>query len=302
MRNTVLPRLIRGCFWLLPALTCGGALGAAAAPSPARPVASPAAPSAEQIVAEQPAATSVEQIVAKNTAARGGLDKWRNIASMTVYEHTQSEMPGSGSVAMVIRMKRPSMRRVDTQAGDGFAAEVFDGRRGWKARVSRAHGTKVEPFTGAETSRAAIHADLDSPLIDYAAKGNTVELEGSEPIEGRPAWRLKLTQQGQYIRHVWIDAQSFLEVKIEEFPRIVNNQIHPVNTYYSDYRSVDGLLMPFKIDTRVEGTGVAERTVVDRVGLNSQIENGLFVKPGHGLARAGGLGQSAAGIPPQLLP
>ncbi len=38
-------------------------------------------------------------------------------------------------------------------------------------------------------------------------------------MEGQDAYKLKLTMKGAQVRHLWVDAQTFLEVKIEGVPR-----------------------------------------------------------------------------------
>jgi hypothetical protein len=39
----------------------------------------------------------------------------------------------------------------------------------------------VEPFSN--ELKAFVQSDLDGPLVDYAAKGTKVELEGNEKVE-----------------------------------------------------------------------------------------------------------------------
>jgi len=40
---------------------------------------------------------------------------------------------------------------------------------------------------------AARQADLDGPLVDYAAKGTKIEMEASRRLGGKDNYRLKLT-------------------------------------------------------------------------------------------------------------
>ena len=80
-----------------------------------------------------------------------------------------------------------------------------------------------------------------------------MELEGTEQVEGRDAHKLKLTLKDGQVRHVWIDAQTFLEVKMDGSPRRLDGKDHAVETYFRDYRSVDGLMVPYVGETRVEG-------------------------------------------------
>ena len=61
----------------------------------------------------------------------------------------------------------------------------------------------------------AMQGDLDGPLVDYAAKGTRIELAGMEKVEGRDTYKLKLTMKNGAALHVWIDAETFPEAKIE---------------------------------------------------------------------------------------
>jgi len=55
-----------------------------------------------------------------------------------------------------------------------------------------------------------MQADLDGPLVDYAAKGTSIELAGMEEVEGRDTYKLKLTMKNGAALYVWIDAYKFL--------------------------------------------------------------------------------------------
>jgi hypothetical protein len=89
---------------------------------------------------------------------------------------------------------------------------------------------------------------------------------------------------------VWVDAQTFLETKIEGQPRRLDGTEHPVEVYYREYRTVDGLQIPFVLETRVLSVGVnalrlrdtpvpPEKIVIDKVVVNPKMEEKLFSKP-----------------------
>jgi hypothetical protein len=146
-----------------------------------------------------------------------------------------------------------------------------------------------EPFSEQELKIASYQADLDGPLVDYAAKGTHVELEGTEKVEGRNTYKIKVTEKTGHTFHVWVDAVTFLEAKMEGQPRRLDGTDHPVEVYYRDYRSVDGLQIPFILETRVlpvgtNGLGLRdtpvppERIVIDQVVVNPKLEDKLFSK------------------------
>jgi hypothetical protein len=90
---------------------------------------------------------------------------------------------------------------------------------------------------------------------------------------------LKLTLKSGQVQHVWVDAQTFLEVKVEGTPRRLDGKYHPVATYLRDYKSVNGLMFPSVLETAVEGVKRAEKIMIDKVLLNPNLEESLFVKP-----------------------
>jgi outer membrane lipoprotein-sorting protein len=179
--------------------------------------------------------------------------------------------------------------RLEIQFKGQTAIQVYDGANGWKIRPFL-NRMEVENYTEDELRKAALQADLDGPLVDYAAKGTTVELVGTEKVEDKDNYRLKLTMKDGHSVNVWIDAKTFLETKIEGTPRRLDGLEHPVEVYFRDYREVEGLQIPFLLETKVlpiakQAKGVrqanfpAEKIQFDKVQVNPKLDASLFTKP-----------------------
>jgi hypothetical protein len=254
---------------------------------------------------------SAEPIVEKNAEARGGLKAWRAVTSMTMSgkldagkprdpvklaasylkPRTQAKADARKALAQpraaeevkpvqlpfVMELKRPRMTRVEIRFRDQTAVQVYDGSQGWKVRPFLGRH-EVEPFTADELRIASQQTDLDGPLIDYAKKGNKVELEGTEPVDGRDAYRLKITSREGQVRHVWVDATTYLDVKVDGTRRM-DGKPRPVWTTYRDFRSVNGLMVPHVMETTVEGVAGSEKIVLDRVALNPPLDDDRFARP-----------------------
>jgi hypothetical protein len=80
---------------------------------------------------------------------------------------------------------------------------------------------------------------MRADLVDYAATGTKVELVGTEKVEGRDTYKVKITMKSGQALHVWIDPETFLETKIEGQP-------------------MDGLQIPLVLETKIF-TGYEER-------------------------------------------
>lgn len=263
-----------------------------------------------------PAKLSAVTIVEKNVEARGGLQAWRSIQTMTmegklgaggnqraaltqpVSKLDQKIIPQrpaeEAKLPFLMELKRARKMRFELQFNGQTALQVYDGANGWKLRPYL-NRRVVEPFTPEELKSASMQADLDGPLVDYAAKGTRVELDGAEKVDGRDTYRLKLTLKNGQAMHVWIDAQTFLEVKMEGQPRRLDGTYHPVEIYFRDYRSVNGLQIPHLLESKVlpvaktalglKDTPVpTEQIIIDKVVINPKLDESLFGKPDSGVS------------------
>ncbi len=228
--------------------------------------------------AAAPAVPTVDQIIEKNVAARGGLKSWRAIQTMTMSGKLDAGGKSNVQLPFVMKLKRPQMSRLEIQFQGKTAIQIFDGENGWKVRPFLGR-SDVEPYSPAELQIAADQQELDGPLIDHEAKGIKVELVGEEPVEGHDAYKLKLTMKSGHVRFLWVDAQSFLEVKMEGSPRRLDGKMHRVEIYYRDYRSTGGLKIPFVLETTVEKVKLSRKISIETVVLNPKLEEHAFVKP-----------------------
>jgi hypothetical protein len=262
-----------------------------------------------------PAGLSVAQIVDKHVAARGGLQAWRDVQTLSVSGKLDAGTPDSiersarlarqGVGASVKRaeraaaaaaesdkaaaaqqvqlpfrleMKRPRKSRLEIDFASKTAVQVYDGQNGWKLRPYL-NRDDVEPFTAEEAKSEEAKADLEPPLVDYAAKGSRVALEAMEPVDGHNAYRLKPTLKNGDVQHIWVDAQSFLDVKVEGVPRRMDGKMRTVWIYQRDFRAVQGLMVPYLYETANEGNPHTHRMVIESVAVNRTLEDARFAKP-----------------------
>ena len=250
---------------------------------------------------------SAAEVVRRHEKARGGLEAWRKVQTLSLAGKMDA---GTGdSVARSMRMvqssqrsrrknavaapepeakqvelpfklakARPNKSRLEIEFAGKTAVQVFDGANGWKLRPFL-NRTDAEPFTPQEAKSAAESADLDDPLLDAAANGMKVSVEGVEKVEGRKAYKLQLTAKDGAKRRVWVDAKTFLDVKIEGTPRRMDGKMHDVFVYQRDFRPVQGLMMPFVIETVVDGYPKGHRIFVEKVAVNPALDAKTFAKP-----------------------
>lgn len=240
------------------------------------------------------------QIVEKNVAARGGLSAWRAVKAVSwsgkmeaggnnrptlaipspeakhvkapIRPQEQTQLP------FVLELERPRKSHLEIEFGGQTALQVYDGTQGWKVRPFL-NRHQVESFSQAELASAAGQDELDGPLVDYAAKGTTVALDGREALDGHDTYKLTLTFKDHHVRHVWVDAKSFLEYREDGEPRKLDGRTHPVWVYLSDYRTVSGVTVPTVFETRVQGVASSEKISIEKVQINPSLPAAHFGKP-----------------------
>jgi hypothetical protein len=235
---------------------------------------------------------SAAQIVEKNVAARGGLSAWHGVQSMTwkgklgagatVYEvaaggKLKTQQRDEALLPYTLEFKRPLKSRLEIQFNGQTAVQVFDGAQGWKQRPYLGR-RNWDAYSPEELKQAVAEPGLDGLLIDHAARGARVELVGSEKVEDRDTYKLKVTLSGGQVRHVWVDKKTFLEAKVDGVPRRLDGKPHNVEIYLREFKPEGGIVIPHVIETRVLGLRKAERITVETVTVNPPLDNARFTK------------------------
>ncbi len=221
---------------------------------------------------------SATAIVARNVAARGGLDAWRKVDTSVWIGHVESDHAPLPVLQFELEQKRPNKTRLVIVALGEKSVRAFDGVHGWKLRGSRGR-PEVQPYTREELRFAQSAHGIDGPLIDHAAKGNSVTLAGLDEIGGRKAYHLVVHLGGGGTEDVWVDADTFLDVRYDRIADGPDGSSRRVSTTYSDYRTVDGLQVPFLIETG-GGPGVSpDRMRLEKVVLNVPLGDSTFANP-----------------------
>jgi hypothetical protein len=236
-------------------------------------------------VAKQPEAVptlSAEQIVERHVAARGGAEAWGRVQTMVWIGHIESSHAPAGGMYFTLGQKRPNKTRFELRSPSQQGVRMFDGTHGWKLRTAGNGKPELQAY-GAEELRFAQDAQgIDGWLIDHRAKGIAVVLEGLEPVEGRPAYRLRLTLPSGSMHRVWIDAETFLDIQFDRQSRNLAGQLGTVLVRQRDFREIEGLKLPFLIESAgadAESGKASDRMVLDRVIVNAALEDRLFAKP-----------------------
>ena len=218
-------------------------------------------------------AQGAETILAKHLQAMGGLEKLHAVHSVRIKGTLEA---GQGvSLPLVIEEARPNKARFEIRSADVAVLRVFDGTRGWASDPST--GGKLRPFTAAELKAAAAET-FDGDLVDLPARGARAESIGRQMILGREAYGIKVFEKDGSASLHWVDALMFLELQREREVDTPQGRRTEV-TRFSDFRVVEGIPMPFRIESGQKFSPRSQTIVVGQVQVNPAIPAPDFEAP-----------------------
>jgi hypothetical protein len=221
------------------------------------------------------AGQTVDEVVARHLEARGGVQKIHRLDTIRM-TGTISFGPGDPA-PFALEMKRPNRMRTEFNFQGSVGVQAFNGQKAWTVLPMAG---KTEPeFLPAEVAReAAEQADIEGPLVDAASKGHKVELVGREKVEGRDCFKLMVTFKSGGVRYSYIDSVSFLEVKAEG-RRMGGGDEVLLETFYRDYRDVDGLKIAHMVEAGPAKRPEKQKIVIEKVEVNVPLDDARFERP-----------------------
>ena len=242
------------------------------------------------LAAPAPAQT-VDDVVRRYLEARGGLARLHAVQSLRL--SGTMELPGV-SAPFVLELKRPSKMRTEFTVEGQTGVRAWDGRMAWEQPPLP--GERPRPMDPEDAAEARAEADVDlSPLVDAAAKGYAIELMGRDRLPGGDTWKLVVRGKEGPPRTMHLDLRSHLVVQTLD-RRLVDGREVEFVTEIGDYRSVDGLAFPHRIEVGPKGSPERQRLVIRKVEINPPLDDARFAMP------AGGPSARPARKTPPVLP
>ena len=207
-----------------------------------------------------PQEMTVDEILAEHYEAIGG-DHHQQVQTMKMVGRSVV----MGMEAPYTRYsKRPNKVLLEIYVQDMTGIQAFDGEIAWG----------YMPFMG-QTAPAALPpeqtrvmlegSDFDGSLAQAKEKGHKVELLGIEPVNGRDAYKLRLTMKTGGVQVHYVDAETFYLTRLES---------DAGTSVMRDYRLVEGHPVPSVIE--IMGPMGEQIVYVDDVELGVEIDDAAF--------------------------
>jgi outer membrane lipoprotein-sorting protein len=219
-------------------------------------------------------AQTVDEILQKHIQARGGLENLKSVKSI---RYSGKITAGGMDVPITVEQKRPNNLRVVFIQQGVQGVQAYDGATGWTIPPSKDQRSP-EPMSSGTLKATIEEADFDGPLMDYKEKGIAIAFVDRQLVQGKAAFKLKLTLSSGDVSYVYVDADSYLILR-EDVRRTVEGAQIEGTTEYGDYRRVGNLMIAHSIQTVGRGSAPSEKITIDKVELNPILDDSIFRMP-----------------------
>jgi hypothetical protein len=211
-------------------------------------------------------------ILAMHYEALGGLDKLK--AQRTSHTNGTISIEGTGMGGTFVEWSRsPILSRQEVDLGVFKQVGGDNGEHAWSVDLNGKLQIHLDERTlrNREVSRLmAEYAHLDRDNEHF-----TLTFEGIDTAAGTTCYAVKITNDiTEDVVTQYIDTTSLLLQKT--IAVTLNGESHALS---SDYRDVDGVLMPFLQVTTEYPTGMVQRVEITSVDVNIDIDPALFEPP-----------------------
>lgn len=218
-------------------------------------------------------AQTADQVINSYVKFIGGEKKWKKVKTII----TSGEYDYGGIVfPFTAYSKAPNLYKFIVPFSGKYYAQAFDGTKGWKIDAFK-NETVSTLLNGKSALAMANEADVElvSSLIAYAKKGHQAILEGADSVQGKFCHKIKLIKQNGEIEYYYFDtSNSELLLKVA-ISKNVELQGTLLKTFFSDYRDVDGIKIPFKSISESDGQMILSITIKN-AEVDSAVDDKIF--------------------------
>ena len=226
-------------------------------------------------------AQSVDEIVGNYLENTGGAENWENVKGVRM--NASINQMGMEIPIEMVQLKDKMYTKISIQ-GQEIKQGVFDGETLWSTNFMSMKAEKSDQEDVDNVKNEL--AEFPDPFLNYKDKGFTVELMGTETVEGSDVFKIKLTKKpmvvdGEEVPNVsiyYFDSESFVPIMVHEEVMSGPGKGMIMESKMSDYQEVEGLYFPFSMTQGVKDQP-GQPITIESIELNPSIDDSEFNFP-----------------------
>ena len=192
-------------------------------------------------------AQTADQVL-KQHIKKSGSKKYKKVETIKMI----GELPTpQGSFPITIYSKKPDKNKVELDIpGMGvMIPSAYDGETAWMVNPMMG-ATSPQKFPDEAAGYIADQAQFEPLYINYGKKGYTITLDGTEDVNGKSCFKLKVEKSApdgsaQSAQYHYFDSETYMLVKVNA--RGADGNV--ADTFFSDFRRTDfGVMMPYAME------------------------------------------------------
>ena len=226
-------------------------------------------------------AQSVDEIVGNYLENTGGAENWENVKGVRM--NASINQMGMEIPIEMVQLKDKMYTKISIQ-GQEIKQGVFDGETLWSINFMSMKAEKSDQEDVDNVKNEL--AEFPDPFLNYKDKGFTVELMGTETVEGSDVYKIKLTKKpmvvdGEEVPNVsiyYFDSENFVPIMVHEEVMSGPGKGMIMESKMSDYQEIEGLYFPFSMTQGVKDQP-GQPITIESIELNPSIDDSEFNFP-----------------------
>lgn len=216
-------------------------------------------------------AQTADEVVNKHIEAIGGVENWKKVTSM-VQTGSMSIQGADIAVVRTVVHSKGSRQDISLMGMNGYM--IVTPTAGWNFLPFQGQ-TAPEAMTAEDLKQSQDDLDAQGSLIDYKEKGHSIELLGSEDVDGTDCFKVKINLKSGRSETMFFEKKGYTLIK-SVGSRSANGQEMELTTTYSNYQKLpEGIIVPMSINVPL-GPGVNADFMISKVEVNKTIEDSVF--------------------------
>ena len=216
---------------------------------------------------------NADDVIQKYTTAVGGLSAINAIKTMKM---TGTVTTQGYDLPITLQVINGKAIRTDIEAGGQMIVNAYKDGKGWKINPF-AGATTAADMSSEELADYKTQSTLASNLMDYKARGHTVEYLGGEDVDGVKTHKIKMTtKEDNKVSTYFISTTDNTLIK-SVTTRNMQGQDMEVESFFSNLKDFNGLKFALTRVQKVGGQVLQELNFKD-LQFNVAIDEKIFDK------------------------
>jgi outer membrane lipoprotein-sorting protein len=194
-------------------------------------------------------AQTADEIISKCIDATGGKEKISQINSM--YMENSMEVMGNESLSKITILNGKGIKTISDVMGQSMI-QCYTDKSGWMINPMGGSSDPA-PMSDEQYKAGKSSIYIGESFVDYATKGNKVELLGKEKVNNVDAFKLKVTTKDSVSSVYYIDPATYYIIQTTLVANMMGQQMEIISTMH-DYKKTDfGYVLPYSYEINYGG-------------------------------------------------